>query len=93
MVILKSYKSLADKSKHSKSDTEELLYEYAESLKQQGWTEAMREGGVESPDGSTLFVVSRNPYKGQLLSLRKDMVNEFNIIVSKLKESDDFIEC
>lgn len=93
MVILKSYKSLSDKSKHSKSDTDELLYEYAESLKQQGWTEAMLEGGVESPDGSTLFVVSRNPYKGQLLSLRKDIVNEFNIIVSKLKESDDFIEC
>lgn len=93
MVILKSYKTLSDDSKYINDDAEELLYEYGEVLRHQGWTESILEGGGESPDGSTLFVVSRNPYKGQLLSLRKDLANEFNLIVSKMKESDDFIEC
>lgn len=89
-VILKSY-SLIDK-KNSGNDSNNLLYEYAELLKKSGWTEAMLEGGVESPDGSTLFVVSRNPYKGQLLSLSQSLISSYSDIVGKLIDSGDFVE-
>lgn len=92
MVILKSYKSLSDNSKYSNDDVEELLYEYGEVLKQQGWTEAILDGGVKAPDGSTLFVISRSPYKGQLLSLSQSMMNSYNDIVGKLIDSGDFVE-
>ncbi len=93
-IILKNYKNLTDKMEYNKNynEAEKLLYEYEELLKLQGWSEIITEGGVMSPDGSTLFIVSRSPYNGQLLPLSQSMVNSYNTIVDELIESGDFVK-
>jgi len=52
-------------------------------LKREGWIDVPLEGGVMSPDYSTLFIAFRTPYEGQLLQFRKDKIKEYNFIVRK----------
>jgi len=59
------------------------LISYLENLKREGWIDVPLEGGVMSPDYSTLFIAFRTPYEGQLLQFRKDKIKEYNFIVRK----------
>lgn len=92
-IVLKSYKNLIDRTEYNRSSDEvdKLLYEYLKVLKQQGWIDAISEGGVMSPDRSTLFVVSRSPYNGQLLPLSENNASAYNAIVEKLLV-EDFVQ-
>ena len=99
-IILKSYidkvkESIADFDNCEKlrKEAKEFLLSYRDRLKQEGWIDVPMEGGITSPDGSTLFVISRSPYNGQLLSLSEGKINEYNLIVEKFLESEDFVVC
>ena len=83
MAILKKYKDTRD---------EKALYRYGESLSQKGWILIPIEGGYLSPDVSTLFIVARSPYNGQLLQFYENKEMEYNALVDELVKSGDFVE-
>jgi hypothetical protein len=52
-----------------------------EELIAYGWFDYLMEGGVVSPDLSTIFIYSRAPYHGQYLQFRQELKKEFLKIV------------
>ena len=81
-VILKDYLRTRDNGQ---------LFAYGRLLQQKGWIFLMMEGGYLSPDGSTMFIVNRSPYHGQLLQAAADRETEYLLISTTLKESGDFV--
>ena len=70
MVIIKRfYELLKNKEIPTEEAAEmrgEVLNEYENKLVKEGWQLSIGEGGVISPDGSTVLSTSRSPYHGQL---------------------------
>ena len=81
-VILNDYVKTGDRGQ---------LIAYGRLLQQKGWTFIMMEGGYLSPDGSTMFIVNRSPYHGQLLQAAANVEKEYLSISNELMESGDFV--
>lgn len=81
--ILRSYRDSRDKK---------ALLEYGEMLERKGWLYIPMEGGYLSPDGSTMFIVARAPYYGELLSFSEYKEQKYLALVWELIASGDFIE-
>lgn len=81
--ILKTYQDTKDRK---------ALYEYGELLSRKGWNLIPIKGGYLSPDNSTLFVVARFPYNGQLLQYCENKEKEYTALVDELVKSGEFAE-
>lgn len=67
-----------------------ILMEYAWGLEALGWHNIMIEGGVVSPDNSTIFIYARSPYNGEIRQfstnyegfkkIRKEFLNKGDFI-------------
>lgn len=68
----------------------EVAWNYAVELESKGWINDMLEGGVISPDTSTIFYYSRTPYTGQLLKFKPNKNEQYDKIVKELE--NDFME-
>jgi len=82
-VILKEHKETFD---------EKVLHKYGRKLEQKGWVITPIEGGYLSPDCSTIFIVGRSPYFGQLIQYSANKETEYNNIAQELITVGDFIE-
>lgn len=98
-VILKSYrdKTIEEVSGYKDiskqyDEADNLVYDYRRLLIQEGWIDFPQEGGVISPDHSTLFITTRIPYNGQLLLYTENKKDEYLLIVNKFIESGIFIQ-
>lgn len=72
MVILKCYRDLITERIMAKEKMNRKLYneeieKYRDKLLKDGWSDIPIEGGLISPDQSTLFIYNRSSYEGQLL--------------------------
>ena len=91
MVYLKEYYEVVRNPK-MEGKTKEILENYGNKLKTEGWKYNMYEGAYISPDGSATFVLYRSPYQGRLLQFNSDRDVEFEECKSKMLENGDFIE-
>ena len=96
MVIIKRFYELL---KNKEIPTEEaaqmrgeVLNEYENKLVKQGWKLSIGEGGVITPEGSTVLYTSRSPYHGQLFPLSREREESFELIKNEFIKSGDFIE-
>lgn len=96
MIILKDYYELL---KNRDIPTEEaaemrgeVLNEYERELLKKGWTLSIGEGGLISPDKSTVLYLYRSPYHGQLFPLSQEGEQSFELIKNEFIKSGDFIE-
>ena len=96
MVIIKRFYELL---KNKEIPTEEaaqmrgeVLNEYENKLVKQGWKLSIGEGGVISPDGSTVLYTNRPPYHGQLFQNSREGEKSFELIKEEFIKSGDFIE-
>lgn len=96
MVIIKRFYELL---KNKEIPTEEaaqmrgeVLNEYENKLVKQGWKLSIGEGGVISPDGSTVLYTNRSPYHGQLFQNSREGEKSFELIKEEFIKSGDFIE-
>ena len=96
MVILKSfYELLKDKDIPTEDAAEtrgEVLREQERKLTKEGWRLSIGEGGIVSPDGSTVLYLTKSPYHGQLFQLSREGEQEFEHIKDEFIRSGDFIE-
>lgn len=96
MVILKRFYELSkDKDIPTEEAAEmkgEALNECAAKLMKEGWTLSIGEGGLISPDRSTVLFLYRSPYHGQLFSFSREGEKNFELIKSEFIKSGDFIE-
>ncbi|MGM9543565.1 MAG: hypothetical protein ACI3T9_01145 [Romboutsia timonensis] len=77
MIILKKYME-ARKQDYRKASN--IATEYAIYLEEEkGWNMSLIEGGVISPDGSTIYHFARSPYNGQLSQFNRDEESYKNI--------------
>lgn len=68
-----------------------LIYDYALKLEQEyGWKNSIMQGGIISPDGSTIFYYDRSPYNGELEQFSKDREN-YEKIINEMIHKGDFI--
>lgn len=88
MYILKGYKDNISKQDTTSAKVE--LFNYVRQLEQKGWIDDMMEGGVISPDISTIFYYNRKPYIGQLAQFRANAREQYRKTCENLKK--DFIE-
>lgn len=79
-----------DDIKIKNDEATEILYNYKNKLEQRGWILNLHEGSMMSPDLSTLFVLSRPPYDGQLLLFDNEKRKEYNRILDELIACGDF---
>ena len=70
MIILKDYYELLMNrdipTEEAAEMRREALNRYEQKLLAQGWQISIGEGGVISPDDSTVLYTTRSPYHGQL---------------------------
>ena len=96
MVILKRfYELLKDKNIPIEEAAEmrgEALNQRAAKLLQEGWTLSIGEGGLISPDNSTVFYLYRSPYHAQLFPLSQEGEQAYERIKNEFITSGDFIE-
>lgn len=96
MVIIKSfYELLKNKDIPTEEAAEmrgEVLIEYERKLLKEGWTLSIGEGGLVSPDKSTVLYLYRSPYYGQLFPLSREGEENFELIKNEFIKSGDFIE-
>ena len=62
-----------------------IAIEKAKELIDYGWIDMFLEGGVVSPDLSTIFIYGRSPYNGQYLQFRPELKTEFKKIIHNAK--------
>ena len=67
-----------------------LIEEYEKKLLDNGWKLCISEGGVVSPDLTTIFYTDRQPYVGQIMSYSVDQ-KAFQSCIKPLLQSGDFI--
>lgn len=82
-IMLKSFWETKDIGKVQK---------YKQHLENIGWMDNIMEGGMVSPDSSTIFIYSRAPYIGQLMPFMPTYVNYYNNIVNEMILYDKFIK-
>lgn len=96
MVIIKNfYELLKNKDIPTEEAAEmrgEVLIEYERKLLKEGWTLSIGEGGLVSPDKSTVLYLYRSPYHGQLFPLSREGEQNFELIKNEFIKSGDFIE-
>lgn len=96
MIILKSYKKLIiekimEKQEIDTKSYNEEIKKYRDKFLKDGWIDIPIEGGLLSPDGSTLFIYNRSPYEGQLLQYEYESNEEYNKICLKFLNNGEFI--
>lgn len=96
MIILKSYKNLIMDKIIAKSNIDLKTFEnevwiYKDKLLEKGWIDIPIEGGLLSPDQSTLFIYSRHPYNGQFLQYKNELIGEYNKMCIEFLKIGDFI--
>ena len=65
------------------------ILDYAWKLEaEDGWVNSLKEGGVISPDGSTIYYYACHPYNGQLEQFNKDRENYEKNIKEMLYKGD-----
>lgn len=69
---------------------EKIIHDYALKLEESGWINSMIEGGVVSPDGSTIFYYARSPYNGELEQFNRDREN-YEKNVKEMINKGDFV--
>lgn len=74
------------------TEATKILNKYRTLLEQRGWILNPYEGAMMSPDCSTLFVFSREPYNGQLLLFNTDKKEQYIGLVNDYIKSGEFIE-
>ena len=92
--LRKYYESLMTKSVPYTQTSEirkSLIEEYEKKLLDSGWKLCISEGGVVSPDLTTIFYTCRQPYIGQIMSYSVDH-KAFRRCIKTLLQSGDFIE-
>lgn len=96
MIILKDYYELLKNRDIPTEEAAEMrgeaLNRYEQKLLAQGWQISIGEGGVISPDGSTVLYTSRSPYHGQLFQNSREGEESFELIKNEFIKSGDFIE-
>lgn len=91
--LRKYYESLMDKSVPYTQTSEirkSLIDEYEKKLLDSGWKLCISEGGVVSPDLTTIFYTDRQLYVGQIMSYSFDQ-KAFQSCIKPLLQSGDFI--
>lgn len=72
-------------------EREKIIYDYAWKLEQEdGWINSMIEGGVVSPDGSTIFYYARSPYNGELEQFNRDR-ESYEKNIKEMMDKGDFV--
>ena len=96
MVILKRFYELSkDKDIPTEEAAEmkgEALNECAAKLMKEGWTLSIGEGGLISPDQSTVLYLYRSPYHGQLFSFSREGEQAYERTKNEFIASGGFIE-
>lgn len=100
IIVLKEFKDLVN-DKITLKEYIKICWNYADKLEKSGWENIVIEGGVCSPDKSTLFIYNRNPYEGRLLDSgylayffksHQERDVAFKKVCKELLASEDFIE-
>lgn len=89
MIILKALKDCKEKDFYKKKS---IIFEYGWYLESLGWTNYMEEGGVVSPDRSTVFYYGKVPYNGQLFRFSPTGEEGYQKICEELIRKGDFIQ-
>lgn len=96
MVVLKRFYELSkDKDIPTEEAAEmkgEALNECAAKLMKEGWTLSIGEGGLISPDRSTVLFLYRSPYRGQLFSYSREGEQAYERTKNEFIASGGFIE-
>ena len=96
MIILKDYYELLMNrdipTEEAAEMRREALNRYEQKLLVQGWQISIGEGGVISPDVSTVLYMTRYPYHGQLFQNSREGEKSFELIKEEFIKSGDFIE-
>lgn len=88
MVIIKAYCKLKENGDYKMFKEE--INKCTEKLINKGWEDIIYEGGVVSPDKSTLFIYNRSPYNGQLIQYKANVENKYNEICNSFIKRGDF---
>lgn len=80
-VVLKSTYST-----HNLTDYNKCIEDFGNYLKEQGWIEDIMEGGIISPNLSTIYYTSREPYIGQLLQFSPNKKQQYENTLKELKQ-------
>ena len=96
MIILKDYYELLMNrdipTEEAAEMRREALNRYEQKLLVQGWQISIGEGGVISPDDSTVLYTTRSPYHGQLFQNSREGEENFELFKNEFIKSGDFIE-
>ena len=96
MIILKDYYELLMNQDIPTEEAAEMrreaLNRHEQKLLAQGWHLSIGEGGVISPDDSTVFYTTRSPYHGQLFQNSREGEKGYELIKNELIKSGGFIE-
>lgn len=70
----------------------DICFKYGEKLLNKGWLDSRGyEGGVISPDFSSIYITNRSPYEGELLQFSQHKEAEYLKLKEELLKTGDFM--